>query len=145
MAPVTGSAADAESGAILPTWFPELASRMTNARPFFGDTQLLLHLRTFYRNNEASPDTFQEAWAGGGWLAYRSGWLADVFSIGATGYLSLPLYAPDDRDGTLLLEPGQDPIAILGEAWAKFRYGDHVLTGYRQRINSGTSTRKTTA
>jgi hypothetical protein len=110
---------------------------MQDAPPFFRDTRLLLQIRSYYRNNEASPDTFQEAWAAGGWLAYQSGWLADTFAIGATGYFSLPVYAPADRDGTLLLQPGQDPIAVLGEAWAKLRYGDHVLTGYRQLINVG--------
>ena len=57
--------------------------------------------------------------------------------IGATGYFSLPFYAPEDKDGTLLLKPGQEPIAVLGEAWAKLRYGDQVLTGYRQLINIG--------
>jgi outer membrane OprD family porin len=84
-----------------------------------------------------SPDVFQEARAAGGWIAYQSSWLRDTFSIGATGYFSLPVYAPDDRDGTLLLKPGQDPIAALGEAWAKLRYGAHVLTGYRQLLNIG--------
>jgi hypothetical protein len=139
-APGTVSAADPErpaSGALLPTWFPGTTAGMQEMPPFLRDTQLLLHFRSFYRNNEATPDTFQEAWAAGGWLAYRSGWLAEVFSVGATGYFSLPVYAPDDRDGTLLLKPGQDPIAVLGEAWAKLRYGDHVLTGYRQLINIG--------
>lgn len=119
------------------SWFPELETSMKDAPAFFRDTQLLLQIRTYYRNNEASPDTFQEAWAAGGWLAYKSGWLADVFSIGATGYFSLPVYAPEDKDGTLLLKPGQDPIAVLGEAWAKLRYQDQVLTGYRQLINIG--------
>ncbi len=137
--PGTASAADADkdSEALLPAWFPGLEPAMKDAPPFFRDTRLLLHFRTYYRNNEASPDTFQEAWAAGGWLAYRSGWLADSFSIGATGYFSLPIYAPADRGGTLLLKPGQDPIAVLGEAWAKLRYADQVLTGYRQLINVG--------
>jgi hypothetical protein len=139
-APGTVSPAGPEepaSGAFLPTWFPGMTAGMQEMLPFLRDTQLLLHFRTFYRNNEASPGTFQEAWAAGGLLAYRSGWLAEVFSVGAAGYFSLPVYAPDDRDGTLLLKPGQDPIAVLGEAWAKLRYGDHVLTGYRQLINVG--------
>jgi hypothetical protein len=123
--------------ALLTSWFPGLASSAQDAPSFFRDTRLLLQIRSYYRNNEASPDTFQEAWAAGGWLAYQSGWLADTFAIGATGYFSLPVYAPEDKDGTLLLKPGQDPIAVLGEAWAKLRYGDHVLTGYRQLINLG--------
>ena len=116
---------------------PGLESGLQDAPAFFRDTRLLLQIRSYYRNNEASPDVFQEAWAAGGWIAYQSGWLRDTFSIGATGYFSLPVYAPDDRDGTLLLKPGQDPIAVLGEAWAKLRCGDHVLTGYRQLINVG--------
>jgi hypothetical protein len=138
-----GASATARAGdpnkdeALLTSWFPGLSSAMQDAPPFFRDTRLLLQIRSYYRNNEASPDTFQEAWAAGGWLAYQSGWLADTFAIGATGYFSLPVYAPADRDGTLLLQPGQDPIAVLGEAWAKLRYGDHVLTGYRQLINVG--------
>src|SRR5262249_28336299 len=123
--------------ALLTRWFPGLASAMQDAPPFFRDTRLLLQIRSYYRNNEPSPDPFQDAWAAGGWLAYQSGWFADTFAIGATGYFSLPVYAPEDKDGTLLLKPGQDPIAVLGEAWAKLRYGDHVLTGYRQLINVG--------
>ena len=137
--PAIGQAAEpGEPGwALLRDEVPELGSKLKDLPPFFRDTELTLQFRTYYRHNEPSPDTFQEAWAAGGWLAYRSGWLADVFSIGATGYFSLPVYAPEDRDGTLLLKPGQDPIAVLGEAWAKLRYGDHVLTGYRQLINVG--------
>ena len=123
--------------ALLPALFPELKSQMQELPPFVRDTELTLNFRTYYRNNEASPDTFQEAWAAGGWLAYRSGWLADVFSIGAIGYTSLPVYAPDDRDGTLLLKPGQEGFGVVGEAWAKLRYDDHVLTGYRQSVQLG--------
>jgi outer membrane porin, OprD family len=140
---VVGTLATAWAGdpnkdeALLTSWFPGLSSAMQDAPPFFRDTRVLLQIRSYYRNNEPSPDTFQEAWATGGWLAYRSGWLADTFSIGASGYLSLPFYAPEDKDGTLLLRPGQETIAVIGEAWAKLRYGDHVLTGYRQLINLG--------
>jgi hypothetical protein len=136
--PAAAPAADPDADKpLLRSWFLGLESGLKDAPAFFRDTQLLLQIRTYYRHNEPSPDVFQEAWAAGGWLAYRSGWLADTFSIGATGYFSLPVYAPADRDGTLLLQPGQDPIAVLGEAWAKLRYGDHVLTGYRQLLNVG--------
>src|SRR5262245_36854840 len=133
--PATARAADGDDGALLRTQFPSIGTGMKDLPPFFRDTQLLLQLRTFYRNNEASQDTFQEAWAAGGWLAYKSGWLADFFSIGATGYLSLPVYAPEDRDGTGLLQPGQNTIAVVGEAWAKLRYWEQTLTGGRQRID----------
>jgi hypothetical protein len=52
--------------------------------------------------NLQSDTTASEAWALGGWLDYKSGWLADVFRLGATGYTSQPLHAPETRDGTLL-------------------------------------------
>jgi outer membrane porin, OprD family len=135
LGPAAAGAADGEDGALLPTLFPAVGTGMKDLPPFFRDTQLLLQLRSYYRNNEASPDTYQEAWATGGWLAYRSGWLADTFAIGVTGYLSLPFYAPDDRDGTLLLQPGQNTIAVVGEAWAKLRYQEQVLSGGRRLID----------
>ena len=58
--------------------------------------------------------------------------------MGAVGYLSEPLYAPSDRDGTLLLSPGQEGYAVLGQAWIAFRYkGYAVLKGPRQLVDEG--------
>jgi hypothetical protein len=106
--------------------------------PFFTDTDIRLHLRTFYFDRHNPNQSINEAWAGGGWLQYTSGWLNDVFQIGATGYTSQPLYAPDSRDGTSLLAPGQDAITVLGQAYARLRYCDRaILTAYRQSVNDG--------
>ncbi len=126
-----------ERWALMPAVFPELRTQMEDLPPFLRDTRLTLNLRTFYRNVEVSPDKFSEAWVGGGSLAYQSGWLWEAFSIGAIGYTSQPFYAPDSRDGTLLLGPGQQGFAVLGEAWARLKYQDHVLTGYRQSVTLG--------
>jgi hypothetical protein len=54
--PGTAGAADADkdSEALLPAWFPGFAPALKDAPPFFRDTRLLLHFRTYYRNNEAS-------------------------------------------------------------------------------------------
>jgi hypothetical protein len=105
---------------------------------FVRDTEVNVHFRTFYFNRENSDFTANEAWAGGGWLEYKSGWLADIFRVGAVGYTSQPLYAPDDRDGTLLLSPGQDSLLVLGQAYAQLRYQHYaLLTGYRQLVNEG--------
>src|SRR5438094_541087 len=83
-------------------------------------------------------DTDHEGLATGGWLSYRSGWLFDTFSMGATFYGSAPLYAPDDRDGTLLLQPDQKGYYVPGEAWGALRYKDYArFTGYRQKIDVG--------
>jgi hypothetical protein len=104
--------------------------------PFLRDTDLKLHWRSYYFNRENPGGTENEAWAFGGWASYKSGWLFDVFGIGATFYGSAPLYAPDDKDGTLLLKPGQEGYDVLGEAYAALRYQDYLLVkGYRQLVN----------
>ncbi len=105
---------------------------------FLRDTTLTLHLRTFYFNGTQTKGTENEAWAGGGWLGYRSGWLLDTLAIGATLYGSAPIYAPADKDGTVLLAPGQEGYYVVGEAWGALRYEDYArLTGYRQLVDQG--------
>ncbi len=89
---------------------PTVEDALRGQPPFLRDTALTLHVRTFYFDREKADGTESEAWAIGGWLAFQSGWLLDTFAVGATGYTSQPLYAPDDKDGTFLLAPGQEGI-----------------------------------
>jgi hypothetical protein len=104
--------------------------------PFLGNTDLKVHFRSYYFNRTRPDDTQNEAWAFGGWAAYQSGWLLDTFAMGATLYGSAPLHAPDDRDGTLLLKPGQEGYYVPGEAWGALRYQDYaLLKGYRQLVD----------
>jgi len=118
--------------------FPEFKKKAADLPPFLRDADVTLHLRTFYFNRHKPDDTDNEALATGGWLSYRSGWLFDTFSMGATFYGSAPLYAPDDRDGTLLLQPDQKGYYVPGEAWGALRYKDYArFTGYRQKIDVG--------
>ncbi len=44
------------------------------------------------------------------------------------GYTSQPLWAPEDRDGTLLLMTGQEGYSVLGQAYAALKFEDQVLT-----------------
>ena len=117
--------------------FAPAKEAMKDLPPFLRDTDLKLHWRSYYFNRENPEDGSEnEAWAFGGWLSYRSGWLFDVFGLGATFYGSAPLYAPDDKDGTLLLKPGQEGYSVLGEAYAALRYQDYLLVkGYRQLVD----------
>ena len=55
--------------------------------------------------------------------------------MGLVGYTSLKLYGPEDKDGTRLLGPGQEPIAVIGEAFGALRIAGQTLAGYRQLIN----------
>jgi len=121
---------------------PELAEGMEQLPPFLRDTAVKLHLRSFYFNRLNSDDTQNEAWAFGGSLAYKSGWLLNTFALGAVGYTSQPLYAPQDTGGTNLLHPSagnpQDSILVLGQAYAQIRYEEYALvTGYRQLVDEG--------
>jgi hypothetical protein len=121
---------------------PQLAEGMDQLPPFLRDMSITLHLRSFYFNRLNSDDTQNEAWAFGGWLAYKSGWLWDTFALGAVGYTSQPLYAPEDTGGTNLLHPTagnpQDSILVLGQAYAQLRYKEYALvTGYRQLVDEG--------
>jgi hypothetical protein len=118
--------------------FAPLGEAVKDLPPFFRDTDLKIHFRTYYLNRENPNGSENEAWAFGGWLAYRSGWLFDTFGVGATFYGSAPLYAPDDRDGTTLLKAGQKGYYVLGEAFAALRYKDYALAkGYRQEVTQG--------
>jgi hypothetical protein len=117
--------------------FEPVKESMKDLPPFFRDTDLKVHFRSYYLNREKSDGvTENEAWAFGGWLSYKSGWLLDIFGIGATFYGSAPLYAPSDKDGTLLLAPGQEGYYVVGEAYAALRYQDYVLVkGPRQLVD----------
>ena len=116
--------------------FAPLKEQFKGLPPFLGDTNLTTHFRTYYYNRTKLDNTQNEALAFGGWISYQSGWLFDTFAMGASLYGSAPLYAPDDKDGTLLLKPGQKGYYVPGEAWGALRYQDYaLLKGYRQLVD----------
>jgi hypothetical protein len=110
-----------------PGLFPWLKEKIKDLPPFFRDTKLDVNLRTYYRNAEQFDGSRNEAWAGGGALSYRSGWLFDRLSVGAVLYTSQPLFAPEDRDGTALLKPGQDGYTVLGQLYARVKVFDELF------------------
>lgn len=95
--------------------------------PFIRDTVFFAQLRTYYLFREKYDDSNSEAWALGGSVGFKSGYLADRFAVSAVGYTSQPLYAPDDRDGTLLLAPGQEGYTVLGQAYGEFKFAERVF------------------
>jgi hypothetical protein len=105
--------------------------------PFFRDQKLDLNLRTYYMYKDKVDNSLSEAWAVGGALNYKSGYALDHFSLGAAVYTSQPLYAPEERDGTLLLAPGQEGYTVLGQLYGEVKIvPDHFFRFYRQEYNT---------
>ena len=104
-------------------------------RALYTDSTAIVHFRTFYFDRKNPGGVENEAWAGGGWLGYQSGWLYNSVRAGAVGYTSQPIWAPDDKDGTTLLKPGQDGYTVLGQAYGQVKLMDQVFTGFRQLID----------
>ena len=120
--------------------FPWLKRQLKDTPPFFRDTTLGLNVRTyyFYRDNyPGSSPQINEAWALGGAISYNSGWFLDHFRVGAVLYTSQPLYAPDDRDGTGLLKPGQEGYTVVGQVYGRVRlFKDNFINIYRYEYNT---------
>ncbi|MCJ7641670.1 MAG: OprD family porin [Desulfobacterales bacterium] len=119
---------------------PWVKEKLKNTPAFFRDTKLNLNLRTyyFYRDNyPGATPPINEAWALGGALSYRSGWFLDHFRLGATLYTSQPRYAPDDRDGTILLKPGQHGYTVVGQLYGRVKlFEKHFVTIYRYHYDT---------
>ena len=114
-----------------------LKDKLKDMPPFIRDTDLNLQLRTYYFFDEGLDRAYKEAWAGGGWLEYKSGWLCDLFAVSATLYTSQPLYASDGRDGTKLLASGQEGYTVLGQAYGRIKlYERNEFRFFRQSYDS---------
>ncbi|MFZ1219594.1 MAG: OprD family outer membrane porin [Chthoniobacterales bacterium] len=101
--------------------------RLEKRRKAWEDTTFELNIRTFFLDRNKFDGTEQEAWAIGGWAGLKTGYFLDHIAFGLTGYTSQPVYAPDSRDGTLLLETGQEGYTVLGEAYAEIRIADGYI------------------
>jgi len=116
---------------------PWLKDKLADTTPFLRESKLNLHVRSAYFFEDPFDKDKKEAWALGGWLEYQSGWLADRLGFSSTLYTSQPLYAPEDRDGTLLLEPGQDGFTVLGEAYGRIKiHEQNEFRFFRQTYNT---------
>jgi hypothetical protein len=121
----------------IPRFFPWLKEQLKDTPAFFRDTKLDLNIRTYYFYRDKYDNSKSEAWTLGGSLSYRSGWFLDHFGMGVVLYTSQPLYAPDDRDGTLLLKPGQEGYTVVGQLYARVKLiEDNFINLYRYQYNT---------
>jgi hypothetical protein len=98
--------------------------QLETRRQALEDTKFEFNIRTFYFDRHKFDGSESEAWAIGGWGGLKTGYFLGHFAFGVTGYTSQPLYAPDDKDGTTLLKPGQQGYTVLGEAYADIKIVD---------------------
>jgi outer membrane OprD family porin len=120
-----------------PGFFPWLKEQLKDMPPFFRDTKLDLNLRNFYFHRDKFDESVNAAWAMGGALAYKSGWLLDRIQVGTTFYWSDNLWGPKDKDGTLLLKPGQNGYSVLGQLYGRVKlYEDNIVNLYRYEYNT---------
>lgn len=89
-------------------------------RKAFEDTKFEVQARTFYLDRDKYDGSQSEAWALGGSAGLKTGYFREFFAFGATGYTSQRLHGPEDKDGTLLLAPGQEGYTVLGEVYGEF-------------------------
>jgi outer membrane porin, OprD family len=103
---------------------------------FFRDSLLQIVARTydFTRNN--SDGSKSQAWTAGGWIAFRSGLIGDIFGVHAALYTSEPLFAPADEGGTRLLTPEQGALNMLGQAYARAQFYDQEFRVGRQLVDT---------
>lgn len=102
---------------------------------FFDDATFTLHGRSYLFDSSNAGDKGPAALAIGGWVGYQTGWIADIVQFGVVGYTSEPLWAPKDREGSLLLLPNSEGISVFGQAYAALRYDGQILTLYRQSVD----------
>ena len=95
--------------------------QLEKRRQALKDTKFEFNLRSFYFDRSDFNRSEKQAWAIGGWLGVKTGYFLDHVAFGATVYTSNPIYAPDDRDGTLLLAPGQNGYTVFGEWYTELR------------------------
>jgi hypothetical protein len=101
----------------------------------FDDATITLHLRSYLFDQSNNEGYDPAAWALGGWAGYQTGWIGDMLQFGLVAYTSQPLWAPEDRPGSLLLLPDQEGFSVLGQAYAALRYDDQLLTIGRQLVD----------
>jgi hypothetical protein len=103
-------------------------------RKAFADTKVDLQLRSYYLDRDRFDDSESEALALGGWAGFKTGYFRERFAFGATGYTSQKVLGDDNKDGTLLLKPGQEGYTVLGELCGEALLWDGARVSAGRRV-----------
>ena len=110
--------------------------RLPNAPAFFRDTDLRSNSRTYLLDEDQFGLDEPEALTTGGWLAYQSGYLADVFQLRSVLYTTHPLYANADAGDTDNLSPEGDQITTFGQINGRIKFAGQEITAGRQLVRT---------
>src|SRR5262245_18867810 len=72
---------------------------------FFRESLLHFVARTYYLTRDNFDGSRSQAWAGGGWVAWRSGLIGNVFGVPVAYCTSQPRFADSNEGGIRLLTP----------------------------------------
>jgi hypothetical protein len=115
----------------------EIYWQYSNDTPaFFRDSLVQFVARTYYLTRDNFDGSRSQALAGGGWAAFRSGLIGDMFGVHIAGYTSQPIFAPADEGGTRLLAPPQNSIGVLGQIYGRIQIGDQEIRAGRQLVDT---------
>jgi len=107
-----------------------------NTPAFFRDSLLQVVARSYYLTRDNLNGSRSQAWTAGGWIAYRSGLIADMFGVHAAFYTSQKLFGPLNEGGSGLLAPVQNPLGVLGQIYGRAQIVDQELRAGRQLVNT---------
>ena len=102
---------------------------------FFADSEVMLNFRTYALPLETAKGERAHAWAAGGKLRFRSGWLAETLQVGFGLYGSYPIVEDDPFALTQLLRPAGQSYTVAGEAFLRLRWRQFEGTFYRQELD----------
>jgi len=108
-------------------------------RFLYDETFATVNTRSYYFDRQNPTPPTNVALVTGGWIGLQTGWFYDTLQLGAVGYTSQPVWAPNNQyqtsNGTRLLQPGGYGFFVLGQAYASARWQGQTFTAYRQLID----------
>ncbi|MGD9880384.1 MAG: OprD family outer membrane porin [Reyranella sp.] len=118
---------------------PDSGLRGALKRFLHDEARATVRFRSYFFDRIGPRPPTSVALAGGGWVGLESGWLYDTLQIGAVGYTTQPIWAPNNpyetSNGTRLLKPDGYGFFTLGQAYASARWMGQTFTAYRQWID----------
>ena len=114
-----------------PERFSLFGPRIKDAHPFFADTRFEVRLRSYNWKQNSLIGLVSEDWAGGGSLYYRSGRLWEVVALEVEGFTSQPIWTPENRVPSRLLQPDRSGYSVLGILNADLSYAGMNLKAGR--------------